>query len=271
MQLKEFFDPQTSTFTYVISNEITNAALVIDPVLDYNAETNSTENNSINDVIAYLKSNQLNVKYILETHVHADHLSASQVLKEKFPEASIAINKNIAEVQKLLAQNLNLADQLGADGRQFDLLLSDGQILSLDDVIQVTVLFTPGHTPACTTFSIGKYLFVGDALFMPDIGCGRCDFPGGSAEELYNSIQKIYDFPEDYLTCTGHDYPPEGRALKYSSTVLEQKTSNKAINQTTTKEDFIKFRTTKDAGLNEPKLITPSLKVNLNAGFTDYL
>ncbi len=272
MQIKEFHDAEkTGTLSYIVYDEQTLDSVVIDPVLNYDLGSNQISSESFELLVNFIKEHNLNVHYILETHVHADHLSSSQKLKVKFPNAKTAINKNISLVQKTFKKELNLNDNFNTEGQQFDLLLNEGQILKAGS-LSIEVLFTPGHTPACSSFLIEKNIFSGDAIFMPDLGTGRCDFPGGSAEQLYNSISnKIYNYPDDYTIYPGHDYPPEGRGLHFKALVGKQKTQNIHLKSDTTKENFIEFRTNRDKTLNPPKFIEPSLKVNLNGGKTDYL
>jgi len=271
MKIQEFHDKKTGTLSYIVFDQDSLDAIIIDPVLNYDLDSKKISNDSFNEITSFIEYNKLNPLFILETHVHADHLSSSQLLKDRFPAAKTAINKNVSSVQSTFKNELALDSNFNTDGRQFDKLLSDGQKLTAG-TLNIEVIFTPGHTPACTSFLIGKNLFTGDALFMPDLGTGRCDFPGGSAELLFNSIKnKIYELPDDYNTYTGHDYPPKNRGLKFKATIKDHKENNIHLMVNTSKDAFVKFRTERDAGLNQPKLITPSLKVNLNGGSTKLL
>lgn len=262
---KSFFDPKTSTLSYIVYDEQSRDAVIIDPVLDFQYESGEISFTSLHTYLSFLKSNELKLHYILETHVHADHLTCAPWLKEKFPEAKIGIGQRITEVQKSFQKIYHLPE-FKADGSQFDVLFKDGTTIEAGK-ISIKILSTPGHTPACCTFLIEDHLFTGDALFMPDFGVGRCDFPGGSAKELYESItQKVYSYPESYRVSPGHDYRPGGRELKFISTVKEQKESNIHIKSSTKENDFVNFRTERDKTLSAPKLLLPSLQVNMNGG-----
>lgn len=266
MRVQEFFDQETYTLTYVVYDEISRDGIIVDPVLDFDVASGSVWTQSVQTVIAFVKSMQLNIHLILETHAHADHLSGSQELKRFFPEARIAINKNISAVQKIFKNIYNLDAKFATNGAQFDRLLDDHERVTAG-TLSFDVINTPGHTPACTSFRFDNKLFTGDALFMPDYGTGRCDFPGGSAEDLYTSIsQKIYTLPADTLIYTGHDYQPNGRPLKFMTTVAESQSSNIQLNGKTSREDFIRFRKERDAQLRAPRLLHPSVQVNIAAG-----
>lgn len=260
LTIKSFFDSKTSTLTYVVSKG--GSAIIIDPVLDYNASTSKISFTSNQKVIDYIYDNKLEPSHILETHVHADHLSGAAFLKVKFPKIKIAIGSKIGDVQNIFSKkfNTNVLDSA------FDILLEEGIPLVAGE-IHINTIFTPGHTPVCCCFLIEDCLFTGDALFMPDSGTGRCDFPSGSAEELYKSIQeKIYTLPETIRTFTGHDYQPGGRSLAYESTIGIHKNENIHLKATTNLNDYVEFRTTRDATLNFPQLLYPSLQVNIKAG-----
>jgi glyoxylase-like metal-dependent hydrolase (beta-lactamase superfamily II) len=213
----------------------------------------------------FLLGQRLELRYVLETHAHADHISGAQVLKKYFPQAQLTIGKEICSVQKTFGRLFNLGPWFKMDGSQFDVLLADGDTLTAGKMT-FRYFSTPGHTPACGTYVGDNVAFTGDALFMPDSGTGRCDFPGGSAETLYDSIQKIYALPGNVRTCTGHDYQPNKRQLLFESTVSEQKKSNIHLKGETKKEDFVKFRTERDATLSAPRLLLPSIQININAG-----
>lgn len=264
-KLKHFFDSDTSTLTYVVYDEDTKDTVVIDPVLDYDPAASKVSTASVDVVEKFLKDNDLNLLAILETHVHADHLTGAMEMKKRFPSARIGIGGRIKLVQKTFKDIYNLKEHV-PDGSQFDFLLMEGETQSFGS-IKVETLFTPGHTPACSSYKIENRLFTGDALFMPDSGTGRCDFPGGSAEELYESVHdKIYKLDEDIKIYPGHDYQPEGRELAYESSVKEQKEKNIHIQEQTSQEEFVKFRTERDKTLSAPRLLLPSLQINIEAG-----
>jgi glyoxylase-like metal-dependent hydrolase (beta-lactamase superfamily II) len=262
--VETFFDQETYTLTYLVYDKKTNDALIIDSVFDYDPNSSSFSYHSITQLMQIIHEKNLIPRAILETHAHADHVTGAQLLKKKYPEAIIAINKNITQVQEVFKNVFNLP-HISCDGQAFDLLLEDLKSYSFGS-LEVKVLFTPGHTPACTSFLIGNNLFTGDTLFMPDYGTGRCDFPKGSAEDLYNSVQKIYQLSDDITVYTGHDYQPNGRALRFSCSLAEQKSSNIHINSKTTKEEFIEFRTKRDKTLKVPRLLLPSIQLNIEAG-----
>jgi len=265
-QVKEFFDSATWTLTYVVYDPATKDALVIDPVWDYDPAASKLSRNSVGEVEAFLKDKNLNLHFILETHAHADHLSGSQILKERFPNAKIGIGSRIQDVQKVFKNVFKLDDDFRTDGSQFDLLLNEEQVLRAGS-LEVQTIFTPGHTPACATYVIGDTAFTGDALFMPDYGTGRCDFPAGSADDLYHSVKdKIYQLPDHFRVFVGHDYLPSGRDLAFQSSIGEEKRKNFQLNAETKKEDFVEFRNKRDKTLAAPKLLLPSVQVNINAG-----
>ena len=262
--IKAFYDEATFTLTYVVFDPSTKDAILIDSVLDYDPNSGQYSYESAKALSAYVKGEELNLHYILETHAHADHLSASVYLKEQFPKAKVAIGKNIQLVQDVFTGLFNL--DIPVNGSQFDELFDDGQVVKAGS-LEFKVIFTPGHTPACTSILMDDAVFTGDALFMPDYGTGRCDFPKGSAEDLYDSItNKLYTLSDDTKVYTGHDYQPGGRELKYCSTIAEQKAENIRLKGDTTKEDFVKFRKERDATLSAPRLLLPSIQVNIDAG-----
>lgn len=264
--IKEFFDKNTWTLTYVVWNEKTRDAIVIDPVMDYDPASSKTNEDSANLVIDFLRSQDLNLHYILETHAHADHLSGSQIIKRAFPNAKIAIGEKITKVQEIFKDVFGLPADFKTDGSQFDRLLKDGEEFQAGS-IRIKTLFTPGHTPACASYYIDGNVFVGDALFMPDYGTGRCDFPAGSAVDLYHSVHnRLYELPEDTKVYTGHDYLPNGRPLKFMSTIAEEKAENIQLKAQTSLEEFVRFRTERDRTLTAPKLLLPSVQVNIDAG-----
>lgn len=265
-RINEFFDKNTWTLTYVVWDENTRDAIVIDPVMDYDPASSQTSETSANAVIEFLRANKLKLHFILETHAHADHLSGSQIIKREFPEAILAIGEKITKVQEVFKTVFSLPEEFKTDGSQFDKLLKDGEELFAGS-ISIKTIFTPGHTPACASYYIDDNVFVGDALFMPDYGTGRCDFPEGSAKDLYHSVhERLYQLPEDTKVYTGHDYMPNGRSLKFMATIAEEKKENVQLKQTTSIDEFIEFRTKRDKTLAAPKLLLPSVQINIDAG-----
>ena len=259
-----FFDRATCTITYVVADPETSACVVIDPVLDYDIVAGRTSTESVDRVSQYIQDNGLHADLVLETHVHADHLTAAPVLKERL-QAKTAISKNITAVQEVFT-NLFSLDDVATDGSQFDRLLTDDEVFDVGNV-RGRVLQTPGHTPACCTYLIGDAAFVGDTLFMPDFGTARCDFPGGNAETLYESIQRIFELPQDTRLFMCHDYKPPGRdEYAWETTIAEQRKNNVHINDGVTKEEFVAFRNERDSQLGVPNLILPSIQVNIQAG-----
>lgn len=263
--LETFFDKDTYTLTYVVYDENSKDAVIIDPVLDYEPSASKISDDSIRKVQDFINRKNLNIHYILETHAHADHLTGAAELKKRIPNAKIGIGKNITKVQDLFSGIFNLKD-FNTNGIQFDVLLNEEESLQAG-TIEIKTIFTPGHTPACSSYLIDDMIFTGDALFMPDYGTGRCDFPAGSAKDLYNSIQeKLYKLPDTTRVLTGHDYQPNGRELRYESTIGESKKHNVQLKETTTEAEFIEFRTKRDATLSAPRLLFPSIQVNIDAG-----
>jgi glyoxylase-like metal-dependent hydrolase (beta-lactamase superfamily II) len=266
MQIQAFYDEQTSTLTYVVFDPTSRDAVVIDPVLDYDPAGSVVSHASVDRIVAFLDEHQLALRMILETHAHADHLSGSQVLKRRFPTAQTAIGAKITIVQATFKKVFDLPSDFPTDGRQFDRLLADREIVEAG-ALRFEVISTPGHTPACVCFKFEDALFTGDAMFMPDSGTGRCDFPAGSAADLYDSITtRIYTLPDDTRVFVGHDYQPGGRPLAYETTVGEQKAHNIQLPASRSREAFIEFRTKRDAGLSAPKLLFQSVQVNVDAG-----
>lgn len=264
--VKEFFDKATWTLTYVVYDEQTKDAVILDPVWDYDPAASRMSSNSANLVLDFVNKNNLKVHYILETHAHADHVSGSQILKEMLPNSKIGIGAKITEVQQVFKNVFNLDPEFKTDGSQFDILLEENKILKAGS-LEIKTIYTPGHTPACSSYIIGDAVFTGDALFMPDYGTGRCDFPAGSAEQLYHSVhEKIYSLPDDLRVFVGHDYLPNGRALAFESTIAEEKKKNIQLKQETTKNQFVEFRNTRDKTLAAPRLLLPSVQVNIDAG-----
>lgn len=264
MQIEAFFDTDTSTFTYVVSDASTRKCAIIDPVLDYDMYAGKTATTSCDKIIAYVKAQNLQVEWILETHAHADHLTGSHYLREQLG-GKIGIGEHIKAVLEYWVPLFNSADDTPLDGSQFDHLFKDGEHFSIG-TIDVQVMHTPGHTPACVSYRMGDAVFVGDTLFMPYVGTARTDFPGGSAKTLYRSIQTLLSLPDATRIFTCHDYPPEGTEVGYVSTVAEQKTSNTMVHQGISEADYIAARNSKDKGKAVPRLLLPSLQVNLRAG-----
>jgi len=265
LKVEAFFDEETSTITYVLFDENTKDAVIIDPVLNYDSFSSTISFESLDELMGFVSLKDLKVHFVLETHAHADHITAAMVLKKRIPNLRVAIGRKITVIQQVFSKLFNLND-LNQDGVQFDLLLEDEQIIKAGP-ISIKVLSTPGHTPACSSYLIDNNIFTGDTLFMPDSGTGRCDFPNGSAEELFQSVkEKIYTLPDETRLFTGHDYKPNGRPLKYETTVGEQKKKNIHINEETKKDDFLEFRTKRDKGLKAPKLLFPSIQINMDAG-----
>jgi len=262
--IKTFFDARTYTLTHVVWDPETRDAVVIDPVLDYDAAASRTFTESVDAVSAYVRDHDLHPRYVLETHAHADHLSASQLLRRRF-DAKVAIGARITEVQETFKPVFDLPDSFATDGSQFDLLLEDGDVLEVG-AMKITAFSTPGHTPACMTFEVGDALFTGDTLFLEDYGTGRCDFPRGSADALYDSVQKLYEYPDETRVFVGHDYQPGGRELRCETTIGRSKALNPQLRADTSREDFVRLREERDASLSAPRLLLPSVHVNVNAG-----
>ena len=259
-----FFESQSFTYSYLVWDPLSKEAAVIDPVLDFDAASGSTSTNSVQQIMAKVKEHNLTVQWLLETHVHADHLSAAPFLKGQLG-GRIAIGARITEVQKLFRQVFNLKD-LTTDGSAFDKLFGDGEDFMLG-TIRCSVVHTPGHTPACVSYCIGDAVFVGDTLFMPDYGSARCDFPGGDAATLYRSVQKLYQLPDQTRMFLCHDYKaPDRDEFVGETTIAAQKKLNIHLKQGTSEQDFVAMRTTRDKTLSMPKLILPSVQVNVRAG-----
>lgn len=264
MKIEHFFDKDTATFTYVVSDPKTSKCAIIDSVLDYDMNAGKTTTVSADKVIAHVRENNLTVEWILETHAHADHLTASHYLREKLG-GKIGIGEHIKEVLKFWVPLFNTAHDTSLDGSQFDHLFNDGEVFSIG-TIEVKVMHTPGHTPACLTYLIEDAAFVGDTIFMPYVGTARTDFPGGSAKTLYQSIQKLLALPEATRIFTCHDYPPEGQSEGFLSTVADQKSKNSMVHDGVSEAEYVAARNTKDKGKAVPRLLLPSIQVNLRAG-----
>lgn len=264
MHIRHFFDKDTATFTYVVSDESTQKCAIIDSVLDYDMNAGKTSTVSADKVITYVKENKLDVEWILETHAHADHLTASHYLREKLG-GKIGIGEHIKDVLQFWVPLFNTVHDTPLDGSQFDHLFKDAEVFKIG-TIEVKVMHTPGHTPACLTYIMGDAVFVGDTIFMPYVGTARTDFPGGSAQTLYRSIQKLLSLPENTKIYTCHDYPPEGKEVGYVSTVAEQKAQNFMVHEGVSEAEYVAARNAKDKGKAVPRLLLPSIQVNLRAG-----
>ncbi len=263
--VKAFFDDATNTVSFVVKDPNSNKCAVIDSVLDFDYASGHTDTKSADKIIAYIKSWGLTPEWLLESHVHADHLSAAPYIQAEVG-GKIGIGEKISVVQDVFGKVFNEGTEFQRDGSQFDRLFKGGDAFKIGD-LNVNVLHTPGHTPACLTYVVEDSAFVGDTMFMPDFGTARCDFPGGSAETLYNSIQKILSLPDDTKIFVGHDYKAPGRdTFAWETTVAEQKTRNVHVGTGKTEVDFIKMRTERDAQLGMPKLIVPAIQVNMRAG-----
>jgi len=263
-EIESFFDPETWTFTYVVSAGKGSSCVVIDSVLNYDPKSGRTATRSADQVIEYIQSKQLKLDWILETHAHADHLTAAPYLQEKLG-GKLVIGDHIVNVQSVFKEVFNLDSSFSTDGSQFDHLLKEGESLAFGD-LSLKALFAPGHTPACMAYEIGDALFVGDTLFMPDVGTARCDFPGGDARTLYQSIQKLLAYPKETKLYMCHDYPPNGRSPEYCTTVGAEKAGNIHVHDGITEEQFVQMRTKRDDTLDMPTLILPSIQVNIRAG-----
>ncbi|WP_166838748.1 MBL fold metallo-hydrolase [Rheinheimera pleomorphica] len=265
VHIEMFFDKDSATFSYVVSDNNTGAAAIIDPVLNYDAAAGTVSTEDADKILAYLAANNLKPVWILETHAHADHLSAAHYLHNK-TAAPVAIGEGIKKVQQTFKLVFNIGDdELLAKGDYFDKLFADNETFTIGTV-QAQVLNTPGHTNDSVSYLIDGNLFVGDSLFMPDSGTARCDFPGGDAHILFRSIQRIYQLPDDTNIFMCHDYQPGGRELKYQTSVLEQKTQNIHVKADTPEQEFVQKREARDKTLAVPRLIYPSVQVNIRAG-----
>jgi glyoxylase-like metal-dependent hydrolase (beta-lactamase superfamily II) len=262
MHIQDFFDPATNTVSYIVYDDSKQCA-IIDSVLDFDYASGRTNTANADNIIQYVEMKGLTVEWILETHVHADHLSAAPYLQERLG-GDIAIGAHIQTVQETFGKIFNEGTEFERDGSQFDRLFRDGDEFMIGE-LRAKVMHTPGHTPACLTYVIEDAAFVGDTMFMPDFGTARCDFPGGSAEDLYDSIQKILALPDETRIFVGHDYAPNGRDFAWETTVGEQKAKNVQV-AGKSKDEYVAMREAKDATLAHPKLIIPSLQVNMKAG-----
>lgn len=264
-EIKGFYDPATSTVSYVVYETNGCACAIIDPVLDYDASAARISTHSADLIAEFVQAQGLTVQWLLETHAHADHLSASAYLKQKLG-GQIGIGAPITHVQRVFRDIYNLEPEFRQDGSQFDKLFKADDVFYIG-TLEVRALHVPGHTPADMAYQIeGNSIFVGDTLFMPDVGTARCDFPGGDARQLYQSIQRLLALPTDTRLLMCHDYPPEGRDVAWSTTVGEQRASNIHVNDSIDLEGFVTMRTTRDATLSVPQLLIPAIQINIRAG-----
>ncbi len=264
MHIEPFFDDRTSTLTYVVFDEATRDAVVIDPVLDYEPGGGRLWTESLERVASFIDGQQLKLHFVLETHVHADHLSGSQWLKKRFG-AKVAVSQRITEVQATFKDVFGWP-QFPTDGRHFDTLLAPDEVLQAG-ALALKAIPTPGHTPTCMSFQVGDAVFTGDALFLDDVGVGRCDFPNGSADTLYDAVTtRLFSLPDATRLFVGHDYPPAGRTWKAQTSVGAAKEANVQLKGSTAKADFVSRRTARDRTLSAPRLLYPSLQVNIAAG-----
>lgn len=262
--VKAFFDPATFTVSYVVYDPASGAGVVIDPLLDYDAKSGRTHTSSADKLITYIKESKLYIELIMETHIHADHISGAVYMRDKL-DAKIAVSDQVLKVQDTFKKLFNAGEDFATDGSQFDILLAEGESTPLGQ-ISGQVMHTPGHTPACATYVFGDAAFVGDTLFMPDYGTARCDFPGGDAATLYASIRRILELPAATRLFTCHDYGLEGRDFLWQSSVGEQRAKNIHINEHVSAEQFIRMREERDADLAVPQLLLPAVQVNMRAG-----
>lgn len=263
-QVKAFFDPATWTVSYVVFDAPGGHCALVDSVLDYDPKSGRTRTDSADQLIAFVREQNLTVDWILETHAHADHLSAAPYLR-KHLGGKIAIGGKITRVQNVFKGIFHLEPEFATNGSQFDHLFEDGDTFAIG-TLQAQALSVPGHTPACMAYQVGDAVFVGDTLFMPDVGTARCDFPGGNAHTLYQSVRKLLSLPAETRLFMCHDYPPEGREAQWECTVADQRARNIHVHDGVSEAEFVAMRTKRDAGLSMPVLILPSVQVNIRAG-----
>jgi glyoxylase-like metal-dependent hydrolase (beta-lactamase superfamily II) len=264
LQIKGFFDKLTSTISYVVYDKFSKECAVIDSVLDFDYSSGSIDYLNAENIISFIEMNNLRLIWLIETHVHADHLSAAPYIQKKLG-GKIGISEKISDVQNIFGKTFNAGTEFQRDGSQFDKLFKNNDEYQIGQ-ISCKVIDTPGHTPACTAHIISDSIFVGDTLFMPDLGSARADFPGGDARTLYKSIKKILSYPDNFNIFVCHDYPPSNREAKWSTTVGEQKKNNIHVKDTISEDEFVRIRETRDKTLNMPNLIIPSIQVNMRAG-----
>jgi len=259
-----YFDEATNTISYLVKDPSSNHCAIIDSVMDMDYAAGRITYENADKLINEIQSRELKLDWIIETHVHADHLSAAPYIQQQLG-GKIGVGEKIMVIQETFGKIFNEGTEFQRDGSQFDALFKDGDTYMIGNM-QAFAMFTPGHTPACMVHIIGDAAFAGDTLFMPDGGSARADFPGGDAGELYDSIQKVLSLPDETRLFMCHDYGPNGRSIQWETTVLDQKTNNIHVGKNKTRDDFIKFRTERDAQLAMPKLIIPALQVNMRAG-----
>ena len=258
------FDPATWTVTYVVHAGPGTPAAIIDSVLDYDPKSGRTKTESADKVIEYVRANALDVEWILETHAHADHLSAAPYLRQMLG-GKIGIGSQITDVQAMFKGIFNLEPEFQTDGSQFNVLLKNEEVFTIGD-LNAQVISVPGHTPACVAYKVGDAVFVGDTLFMPDVGTARCDFPGGDAETLYDSVSRLLSLPPETRLFVCHDYPPTDRPIAFQTTVAEQRAKNIHVHEGISKAQFVEMRKKRDATLEMPVLILPAVQINIRAG-----
>ena len=263
-QIQSFFDAATSTVTYIVHDGPGTACAIVDPVLDYDPKSGRTRTASADQVIDIVTAQGLRVEWILETHAHADHLSAAPYLKSKLG-GKIAIGHKITAVQQVFKQVFNLEPGFRVDGSQFDVLFEDDEVFRIGR-LEARAMAVPGHTPACVAYQVGDAVFVGDTLFMPDVGTARCDFPGGDAKALYASVHRILGLPPETRLFMCHDYPPQNRSVAFETTVAAQRAANIHVRDGITEAQFVEMRTRRDATLEMPVLILPAVQINIRAG-----
>ena len=261
--IQSFFDPDTATVTHIVSDPVTRRAAIIDSVLDYDPKSGRTSHASADKVIEHVRQAGLTVAWLLETHAHADHLSAAPYLKAQLG-GQMGIGRHICDVQAVFKKLFNAPD-MNTEGAEFDHLFEDGEVFQIG-AIDVRVMHTPGHTPACLTYVMGQHAFIGDTLFMPDYGSARCDFPGGDAATLYRSIQKVLALAPETQLHLCHDYPPAGRAPAWVATVRQEREKNIHVHDGISEAEFVSVRTARDKTLAMPELLLPSVQVNVRAG-----
>ncbi len=262
--VKAFFDPATNTISYVVKDPASNACAIVDSVLDIDYAAGHISHDSADRILDFLESRDLNLQWIIETHVHADHLSAATYIQDR-AGGKIGVGHKITLVQETFGKIFNEGTEFQRDGSQFDTLFRDGDSYRIGEM-RCFAMETPGHTPACMVHVMGDAAFVGDTIFMPDGGSARADFPGGDAATLYDSIQKVLSLPDETRLFMCHDYGPNGREIRWETTVAEEKADNIHVGGGKTRDEFVAFRTKRDAELNMPALILPSLQVNMRAG-----
>lgn len=264
-QVQSFFDPATWTISHIIHHGAGSSCAIVDSVLDYDPKSGRTRFDSANKLIQFIQDHDLKTEWILETHAHADHLSASAYLKKTIG-GRVAMGEHIRAVQHVFKGIFNLKDEIKTDGSQFDVLFKDNEQFQIGD-LTARVMFVPGHTPACTSYIVGDAAFVGDTIFMPDVGTARCDFPGGDALQLYQSIQRLLAMPDDTKLYLCHDYPPDNeREPVVQTTVAAERAGNIHVHDGISATEFVDMRTTRDANLAMPNLILPAIQVNIQAG-----